>query len=225
MSDFTTVLFDDFNGDSLDRDIWNTLYEGTYWNGMFRWDQDQLEVADGKLTIATERDGDGWASGGLSTLPDGITHGSVEFRARFDAGQGTSSAFLLWPSDNQWTDEVDIIETNRPDRDGFAFTNHGDPNTSIDIGDLDMTQWHTYRLDWTPGELTLSVDGEEKGTITTDVPTQQMSFGMQGHVHGDGEHWFGGGPNGDTPDRMETAVDWVRVSDWTAGASASEWAL
>jgi hypothetical protein len=52
-----------------------------------------------------------------------------------------------------------------------------------------------------------------------------MSFGMQGHVHGDGEHWFGGGPNGDTPGRVETEVDWVRVSDWTAGGSASEWAL
>jgi beta-glucanase (GH16 family) len=216
MSDFTEIFRDDFNGNSIDRSVWRTLYEGQYGNGMFRWDHDQLEVADGKLTIATERDGNGWVSGGLSTIPDGITHGSVEFRARFDAGQGTSSALLLWPSNNQWTDEIDIIETNRPQRDGFAFTNHGDPNTTLDIGG-DMTGWHTYRLDWTPGSLNLFVDGQEKGQITVDVPVQQMSLGMQGHVHGANETWFGGAPNGSTPDRVETEVDWVRVSAWTPG--------
>lgn len=217
MSDFTQVFFDDFNGNSLDRGNWKALYQGGYWNGMFSWEHDQVEVGDGKLTIATEREGDGWVSGGLSTIPDGVTYGSVEFRARFDEGQGTSAAVLLWPSSNEWTDEVDIIETNRPDRDGFAFTNHGDPNVSIDIEGVDLTEWHDYRLDWTPGSLKLFIDGEERGHITTDVPDQPMSVGLQGHVHGANEWWFGGAPDGSTPDRVETEIDWLRLSRWTPG--------
>jgi beta-glucanase (GH16 family) len=217
MSDFTQVFFDDFNGNSLDRGNWKALYQGGYWNGMFSWEHDQLEVGDGKLTIATEREGGGWVSGGLSTIPDGVTYGSVEFRARFDEGQGTSAAVLLWPSSNEWTDEVDIIETNRAERDGFAFTNHGDPNVSLDIEGVDLTQWHDYRLDWTPGSLKLFIDGEERGHITTDVPDQPMSIGLQGHVHGANESWFGGAPDGSTPDRVETEIDWVRLSSWTPG--------
>jgi hypothetical protein len=216
MSDFTQVFRDDFDGSNLDRGIWKAQYAGDYGNGMFRWDPSQIEVGDGKLTIATEQDGGSWVTGGLSTIPDGMAYGSYEFRARVDAGQGTASTFLLWPSNNQWTDEVDIIETNDPQRESFAFTNHGSPNVTEYI-DVDVSQWHDYRLDWTPGSLKLFVDGAEKGHITTDVPSQDMSFGMQGHVLAAHETWFGGAPDGSTPDRVETEVDWVKVSAWTPG--------
>src|SRR5688572_28921051 len=81
MSDFTEVFRDDFNGSSLDRSTWKSLYSGDYGNGMFRWDPAQVEVGDGKLTIATERDGGSWVSGGLATIPDGQTYGSYEFSA------------------------------------------------------------------------------------------------------------------------------------------------
>lgn len=216
MSDFTQVFRDDFSGSNLDYGIWRAQYAGDYHNGMFRWDPDQLEVGGGVLTIATEREGGSWVSGGLATIPDGQTYGSYEFRARMDAGQGTAGVILLWPSSNQWTDEVDIVETHQADRRGFAFTNHGHPNVTEYI-DVDVSQWHTYRLDWTPGELTLYVDGQQRGRITTDVPDQQMSFGMQGHVLADSEWWYGGGPDGSTPSRVELEVDWVSVSAWTPG--------
>ncbi len=220
MSDFSQVFRDDFNGSQLDRGIWKAVYSGEYHNEMFRWDPSQIQVGDGRLTIATERAEDGWVSGGLATIPDGQTYGSYEFRARVDAGQGTAAAILLWPSDNEWTDEVDIVETHRPDREAFAFTNHGDPQVTEYI-DTDVSQWHTYRLDWTPGELTLWVDGQQKSRITTDVPEQSMSFGVQGQVMADHETWFGGGPDGSTPDRVEIELDWVKVSAWTPGEGDS----
>jgi hypothetical protein len=220
MSDFTTVFQDDFNGSQLDWGIWRTQYSGQYGNGMFRWDPGQIEVGDGRLTIATERDGGSWVSGGLSTIPDGISYGRVEFRARVDEGQGTSGIFLLWPSSNEWTDEIDIVETNDPSRDSFAFVNHGEPNT-VDYIRTNVDEWHTYRLDWTPGELKLFVDDRHVSTLDVDVPSQQMSFSIQGHVHGDWERWYGGGPDGSTPDRVEIEVDWVRVSAWTPGEGNS----
>ncbi|WP_237215221.1 glycoside hydrolase family 16 protein [Falsiroseomonas oryziterrae] len=217
MSDFTEILRDDFNGTNLNRDIWNALYQGQYGNGMFRWEHSQLEVADGKLTIATENEGGQWLSGGLSQIPEGQTYGSYEFRARIDPGQGTASVILLWPSSNQWTDEVNIIETNRPDRSQFAFINHGEPNVAQYI-DVNAAEWHDYRLDWTPGSLKLYVDGELKGDITTDVPEQPMSFSMQSQVMAPHETWFGGGPDGSTPQRVEMEIDWVKISAWTPGA-------
>lgn len=219
MSEFTTVFQDDFNGSGIDYGIWRTQYSGLYGNGMFRWEPDQVEIGDGKLTIATERAGDGWVSGGLSTLPIGLTYGRYEFRARFEEGQGTAGVVLLWPSNNTWTDEVDIVETYDPSRNSFAFVNHGDPKETRYI-DVDVSDWHTYTLDWTPGSLDLSVDGRHVASITTDVPSQQMSFGMQGQVHGADETWFGGAPDGSTPDRVEIEVDWVRVSAWTGDSGA-----
>jgi hypothetical protein len=220
-SDFTTVFFDDFNGNSLDRSIWNTVYSGTYWNDAFSWTPDQIEVGGGQLTIPIEDGPDGWTSGGISTIPDGQSFGSYEFRARIEPGQGTAAAILLWPSDNSWSDEVDIIETNRGDRDGFAFTNHGNPWETQYI-DVDVSNWHTYRLEWTPGELLLTVDGREVGRMTNDVPTQQMSFGIQGMVMTDADKWFGGGPNGSTPSRVDIEVDWVHVSAYTPGEGAAD---
>jgi beta-glucanase (GH16 family) len=219
MPDFTTVFQDDFNGSSLDTGVWRAQYSGQYGNGMFRWDPGQLEVGDGKLTIATEREGGSWVSGGLSTIPDGQTYGRYEFRARFEEGQGTVGVALLWPSDNVWDDEVDIIETNRPDRDGFTFSNHGNPQINNEVW-VDVDNWHTYTLDWTPGSLTLSVDGRQVSQITTDVPDQQMSLGFQGQVMAPNEWWFGGGPDGSTPNRVEIEIDWVRVSAWTPGSGS-----
>ena len=220
-SDFTTVFFDDFNGNSLDRGIWRSVYSGDYHNGAFAWSPGQIEVGGGQLTLPIENDGSGWAAGGLSTIPDGQTYGSYEFRARIDAGQGTGGVILLWPSDNSWSDEVDIIETYRANRDGFAFTNHGTPWETQYI-DVDVSDWHTYRLDWTPGELLLMVDGQEVGRMTHDVPSQEMSFGIQGHVFDASESWFGGAPDRSTPGRVDIEVDWVRVSSYTPGAGTAE---
>jgi beta-glucanase (GH16 family) len=217
MADSTQVFFEDFNGSGLDRSLWKSLYSGQYGNGMFNWDPAQLEVGDGKLTIATERNGNSWLSGGLATIPEGQTYGTYEFRARFDPGQGTSGAILLWPSDNQWTDEVDIVEAHRPQRDGFAFSNHGSPNVTNYIDNVKISDWHTYRLDWTPGSLKLFVDNQQTSEITTDVPSQPMSFAMQGQVMAPHETWFGGGPDGSTPNRVELEVDWVRVSAYAPG--------
>jgi hypothetical protein len=215
-SDFTTVFFDDFNGGSVDRSLWRSLYSGEYGNGAFAWTPGQIDVGGGLLEIGIERFGDQWLAGGLSTIPDGQTYGSYEFRARIDEGQGTAGVILLWPSNNTWSDEVDIVETHRGDRDGFAFTNHGNPWETQYI-DADVSEWHTYRLEWTPGQLLLSIDGREVSRMTNDVPDQPMSFGMQGHVLADWERWYGGGPDASTPDRVEMQIDWVHVSAWTPG--------
>ncbi len=216
MADFSTVFFDDFNGGSLDRGNWRTLYSGEYGNGAFAWQPNQVSVHSGILDVSIERQGGGWVAGGLSTIPEGQVYGSYEFRARIEEGQGTAGVILLWPTNNTWSDEVDIVETHRGDRQGFAFTNHGNPWETQYIG-TDVADWHTYRLDWTPGNLTLYVDGQQAGRMTHDVPDQPMSLGIQGHVLADSEWWYGGGPNGSTPGEVNIEVDWVRVSAYTPG--------
>jgi hypothetical protein len=223
-SDFSTVLYDGFDGGSLDRSSWRSVYSGEYHNDAFFWDPGQISVGGGLLTIDTEQSGGGWLSGGLSTIPSGQTYGRYEFRARMDEGQGTAGVILLWPSDGRWTDEVDIIETHRGDRSSFAFSNHGSPITTEYVN-VDVSDWHTYQLDWVPGLLRLSVDGQVKSEITTDVPDQQMSFGIQGQVMAASDTWFGGAPDGSTPRSVALEVDFVHISSWNgsygAGGGAS----
>ena len=115
-SQFDEVFFEDFDGTQLDRSIWEIVYEADYHNGMFSRSEDQVSVGGGQLTIRTEREDSDWVSGGVSTIPDGITYGRYSFRALVEEGQGTAGVILLWPTSNNWTDEVDTVETHRPDR-------------------------------------------------------------------------------------------------------------
>lgn len=213
--DFKEVFFDDFSG-GIDRSIWKSLYSGPYNNGMYRWTEGQVWTGNGELTIRTEKKGGEWVSGGLSTIPDGLTHGRIEFSAMLEKGQGTTGIALLWPSSNEWTDEINIMEANRPDRSQFAFTNHGKPWETKYI-DIDVSKWHTYTLDWLPDSLTLYVDGQKVAHMTHDIPDQEMSLAFQGRVNAPNEWWFGGGPNGSTPGKVDMKVDWVRVSEWAPG--------
>jgi beta-glucanase (GH16 family) len=133
-----------------------------------------------------------------------------------ERGQGTAGVIQLRPTSNQWTDEVDIVETHRPDRSAFAFTNHGDPNETQYV-EVDVGQWHSSSLVWKPDLLKLKVDGRTVAQMTHDVPDQPMSFGMQGMVLAEWETWFGGAPDHTTPDQVDMRVDWVRVSEWNGG--------
>jgi hypothetical protein len=52
MTGWSTVFFDGFNGTQLDWTKWPITYGGSmYWNNAFWWDNGQLGVGNGELTI------------------------------------------------------------------------------------------------------------------------------------------------------------------------------
>jgi Ca2+-binding RTX toxin-like protein len=229
MTGWSTVFFDGFNGNQLDWTKWPITYGGSmYWNNAFWWDGAQNTVGNGELTIGMDKQSNGiWTVGGLSTMPyegapaghgHSFTYGRVEIRSKTSVEvEGAGPCFLLWPSDNSWPPEVDILET--PKGGQGMFTNHwrgpnGEDWYASEHFNIDHSQWHTYTLDWLPDRLTLYVDGVKIAEITENIPNIPMSVGLQGHVGQEWDGWYGN-PNDTGVTSVDISVDWVRVSQYT----------
>ena len=220
---------DDFNDGWLDRSKWAALYDGGTGNGCaFRWDASGVEEWGGQLHLYNRWDGSGWAVGGAATIPNqwhpgfAQTYGTFEVRARVADGEGTGACVLLWPADNSWPPEIDLLETPR---DTVAFFNHfpGGGEEGGSFRNWDASDWHTYRLEWAANRLAYFVDGAllYETRDPAKIPDQPMSVGLQGFVAGWwDDHWYGA-PDATTPWVTAMDVDWVRVSDHTGSASAS----
>jgi beta-glucanase (GH16 family) len=111
---------------------------------------------------------------------------------------------------------VDILET--PHGQGM-FTNHwagpsGEDVYQSKLFDVDTAQWHVYGLEWTPGRLTMTVDGEVMGEITENIPSEAMTVGLQGHVGSADDGWYGS-PDATGVESLDIAVDYVRVYEYS----------
>jgi beta-glucanase (GH16 family) len=141
--------------------------------------------------------------------------GRKEVRAKVDPGQGTAGAGLLWPSDNGFPPEVDLLETPEGDRSKAHFTYHWDAGYDAYESHgfpLDTSEWHTYAVDWTADRLTYYIDGREMFSTTSNVPQESMALGFMGWVARDDQNWHNSGPDESTPDQVSLHVDWARIS-------------
>ncbi|WP_345242689.1 carbohydrate binding domain-containing protein [Pontibacillus salipaludis] len=167
-------------------------------------------------------------------------YGKFEARMKLPEGQGYWPAFWMMPEDSvygNWpvSGEIDIMEAAGNDTSTIGGTIHyGEewPNNTY-TGDEyhfpegeDYTGYHTYSLEWEPGELRWYVDGElyqtlnkwfSKGTneaanYTFPAPFDQEFYMILNLAVGG---WYGGNVDGTTefPGKME--VDYVRVYELT----------
>ncbi|GGD22628.1 carbohydrate binding domain-containing protein [Pontibacillus salipaludis] len=167
-------------------------------------------------------------------------YGKFEARMKLPEGQGYWPAFWMMPEDSvygNWpvSGEIDIMEAAGNDTSTVGGTIHyGEewPNNTY-TGDEyhfpegeDYTGYHTYSLEWEPGELRWYVDGElyqtlnkwfSKGTneaanYTFPAPFDQEFYMILNLAVGG---WYGGDPDETTefPGQME--VDYVRVYELT----------
>ena len=191
----TTVFFDDFTGDSLDRTKWNVRVTGRTVN------EEQQAYVDDTATIRVVKGPlAGGADGALlirgrwrpgHVTPEGRRHdfvsgrmdsrGKVEFmygtaaaRMRLPAGAGLWPAFWLLGA-GRWPDvgEIDVME-NVGDPSWVSVAVHG-PGYSGDTplvmrtpfpSGQDITGWHVYSVDWKPDEMVFRVDGREFYRVT-----------------------------------------------------------
>jgi hypothetical protein len=144
------------------------------------------------------------------------TFGRWEVRARMDKGAGNGPALLLWPKrDKDWpgAGEIDIMECPKGDRAQAVQTLHfGQSNEQIGKGTkLDVSQWHTYVVEWLPDRITWLIDG----VITHEVqqadviPRGPMHLAIQNDVGAKG-HWIEA-RNASSPAVIALHVDWVKV--------------
>jgi beta-glucanase (GH16 family) len=215
---------DDFTATSLAADPQWTPYSGSPagqpdegW-----WDPTHDVMTDGELQLAgyPDKSADAlgalpgsYVTGGVETTSFSQTYGKYLVRMRIDQGQGVSLSVLLWPISDGTHDEIDFAEDNGADpRDWNTATVHyGPANTKIvNALEVDLTQWHTYGVEWSPGEVVYTIDGRDWATVTNpNVPSLPMRIDLQTQSWRCGSDPWEECPNATTPPDVDLDVDWV----------------
>jgi hypothetical protein len=115
----------------------------------------------------------------------GLTYGRFAVRFRADMVPGYKIAWMLWPdSGNQPADgEIDFPEMNLDSPNVFGFVHRTDASSGSDQMwakvPMDIRQWHTAVIEWSPGLVVFVLDGKEIGRTTTRVPDAPMHWVLQ----------------------------------------------
>ena len=203
-------------------------------------------VEDGKLVIRAKREQTtdelgtyDYTSAKLSTK--GLfnkTYGRYEMKAKLPTGKGLWPAFWMLPEEDRYggwaaSGEIDIMESWGSQPDKVAGTIHyGEtwPNNKYTGKDYHFAEgdgidsWHTYAVEWEPGEIRWYVDGNlyqtqndwyakgnDKATkFSYPAPFDQDFYLVMNLAVGG---WFDGDVDETTPFPAEMEVDYVRVFD------------
>jgi len=207
------VFTEDFTGTTLGR-AW-FAYEGEPANDPGGWfEPSHVRASDGLLTIGAWREpehNDLYVTGGVSSRNTlSSTYGRYDIRFRMDRGTGIAYALLLWPLDNRYPPEIDIAEDNGRDRSILYSVLHPLRGGTI-LNEVagDFTQWHTVGVEWTPGSLVFTLDGEPWSTVSgEDVPSEPMGLALQSQAWYCGHPWEAC-PDETTPPVVNLQIDWV----------------
>ncbi len=167
---FSRVWADDFSQDStLNRSLFPVMWG----------DATDFRFAAGALTL-TSYAAKNWQALGFLQYDGGASagqgYGLYQVSAALDANQGPGICLCLWPADNQWPGpELDLLESWDSSRQAGFTSVHwkaadgSDAYSSSSIT-LDLTQRHSYALDWEAGQLSYYVDGALLFVVTGNVP-------------------------------------------------------
>ena len=206
------VFSDGFDGSTLGSQ-WRT-YSGQPGGSPYgTWSPSQVQVRGGFLNLRNEQLNGQWVSGGLASRI-GQTYGKWEMRFRIDAGDEIKYAALLWPDGPNWPPEIDFAEDAGGNRSGTTATLHYGGNNAM-VGErvaVDMTQWHTMGVEWSPGRIVYTLDGQPWATtVHQGVPSESMHLAIQTQPGGcqGGGGAFGCGVGNPRTTTMQ--VDWVTI--------------
>jgi beta-glucanase (GH16 family) len=124
-------------------------------------------VMNGKLTITARKEpvhGMGYSSARLVTKNKvDVLYGRIEVRAKLPTGRGTWPAIWMLPTDSFYggwpkSGEIDMMEHVGYDQNKVHFSTHSEAyhfqintqKTSAKIIPTVSTEFHKYRVDWTP---------------------------------------------------------------------------
>ena len=86
----------------------------------------------------------------------------------------------------------------------------GNESQFVQLGTgLDLSEWHVYAALWTDEVVTYYIDGQVQGSVNAFDSTRQPMHLLLYNWNTDWEDE--NMPNASTPDRLDVAVDWVRV--------------
>src|SRR3954447_16967702 len=113
------------------------------------WKASHVQAYNGAALLRGYGDGGRYVTGGFILNSVAQTYGKYVVRAKFDRSTSIQHAMLLWPTSG-WPPEVDFSEG--PTSQGVMATSHWGSSNSQQhaFKKVDMTQWHTYGVEWTP---------------------------------------------------------------------------
>ena len=237
--DYQLVWEDDFEGPAgqmPDEANWNFDIGGHGWgNNQLEHNTARPENAgidgQGNLVITAREEsyqGNTYTSARIQSMGKvAYRYGRIEARINLPEGQGIWPAFWLLGSNflsAGWPDcgEIDIMEYRGQDPAVLHGTVHG-PGYSGGNGIGDSTSvsggmagnWHTYAIEWEPGEIRWLVNDFEYHRLTpADIPSgapwvfDQPFFIILNVAIGG---WFAGNPDASTVFPQQMLVDYVRV--------------
>ena len=218
--DWELTFEDNFEGDELDTDLWDTGYKAGDHEAQY-YVEDAFELEDGILRIRAEerqvRDRE-YASGILTTQDIfDQTYGRFTIRAKVPAGQGLWPAFWLLPSSENYPLEIDVFEILGHEPDTAHMTNHwrGDDGRSTfhtrgSQGPDFSQEFHVFEIIWRPGEIVWFINGVERARETRGIPDEPMFMLLNLAVGGK----WPGYPDDSTHFPSYLEVDYVRVYEW-----------
>ena len=176
---WTLVWSDEFDGAAVDTSKWNMENKGDGFgnNEAQYYRPDNAVIEDGKLVIKAKKEnfgGRSYTSAKLFTQAKGEwKYGRFEASIKLPLGQGFWPAFWMMPADNVYggwaaSGEVDIMEAKGriPDIAGGTLHYGGAwPNNRYTSANYTFPQgqsiagFHTYAIEWEPGEYRWYVDG------------------------------------------------------------------
>ena len=157
-------------------------------------------------------------------------YGRAEARIFTTPHSGNFPAFWMMPAKSKkgWPHEGEIDIWEQINNENKAYhTLHSnwtfnlklknDPMSHFAMGDIDYSRYHTFAVEWTPTQITWSVDGKVAGTAVKSTNADALANGQWPYTEpfylilnqsvGDGS--WAAGP--DMNFRYETRFDWVRV--------------
>ena len=207
-------------------------------------------VKDGKLVIRAKKEQASdqfgtydYTSAKLTTKGTfSKTYGRYEMRAKLPTGKGLWPAFWMLPEEDRYggsaaSGEIDIMESWGSQPNKVAGTIHyGEtwPNNKYTGKDYHFAEgdgidkWHTYAVEWEPGEIRWYVDGQlyqtqndwyakeanKASKYSYPAPFDQDFYLIMNLAVGG---WFDGDVDETTPFPAEMEVDYVRVFDLKNG--------
>lgn len=234
---------DEFDGTALNRNDWNVeLHEPGWVNAELQKyvdSEENIYLKDGKLEIrpVQTKNDDGtcsYTSGRINTQgKHDFTYGIFEARVKVPEGQGYLPAFWMMPQNEnlygQWPrcGEIDIMEVmGQQTNKAYGTIHYGNPHNE-NQGTYILTEgsfsesYHTFAVEWLPGEIIWYVDGVEtyrtsdwfsatagQGKLTYPAPFDQPFHVILNLAVGGS--WVGN-PVDATFESQNYSVDYVRI--------------
>jgi len=220
------LLDEEFNSGGVNLNHWSYLNGGGFYSppSLESYSPDDVQVANGLLTITTERrsqNGYNFTSGGLSSRDKfSFLYGTLTWRAKLPIGSGIWPAVWMMPADGSNTSEIDVMEAQANNPNQVLFNYHWNDATGNNqdgkfyTGPNFTTDFHVFTLKWTPTELDWLVDGTVYKVATSHIPAKPMFLYVNTALGA-----WGGQPNATDIFPQYFQLDYLRVESYGATTS------